>query len=271
VQIQANRLYGTVDEFLAFVRTHIPNELRPFALEWAHAAASGWDRVEFDRLYQEYVWSTQIELKQDDDPTELKGRPLENLVCYFLEKGAVATGMRPISDPGKWQVDGQGPINMTAIVLAWGEPIAKKLGFQLYMEAKNHIDPATREEFATHYQRMMDHDCQLGVFVSTSGFRVGRGLGIAESVRENYLRGNFHLLLAFPFLQRVITQEHPPLVILKEVLAFAANNSYVHDTNVQKLYSPEYCHKLAAEEYTRLFGKKQVIELDADGTQPKQS
>lgn len=251
--MSTTRQFPTVEEYLSFLRNNFKEEFLPFACEWTHATLAGWADAEFEQLYRDYVQSTQIQIKPGENATELKGRPLERVARYFLEKGAVVTSIKEISEPCKWQVDGQGPLNITAVKSAWGEDISMRLGFQLYMEAKNHSEPTTSDEFSAHYRRMMEHDCRLGVFVSTSGYRIGSGLGIADSIRENYLMNRFHLLLAFSSLCEVVTEKKPPLAVLRDVLCFAANNSYANDAEVQELYSPKYCHDIAHAEFQRLF------------------
>ncbi len=250
--MSTHKQFATVAGYTSFLQDNIKEEFLPFAREWSHAHLSSWDDVEFQKLYRDYVKSTQHKIVTGENATELKGRPLEKVARYFLERGAVVTNIREISEVSKWQVDGQGPINITAISKTWGDEISTKLGFQLYMEAKNHSNPATGDEFSAHYRRMMEHDCRLGVFVSTSGYKIKRGLGIASSIRENYLQNRFHLLLAFPSLCEVIVNKKPPLAVLKDVLCFAANNSYVNDAEIQRLYSPEYCHEVARDEFQRL-------------------
>lgn len=229
----------------------------PYGWEWHFALQEGWDDVEFEALYADYVRSTQVRLVRGDDATALKGRPLEEVVRYFLRNGGAVTSIREISAHGRWQVDGQGPLNLTAIRGTWGPKIAERVGIQLYMESKNHSDPASNRDFAVHCQRMTEHDCQVGVFVSTSGYSISGGRGIADSVRENYLRDIFHLLLAFPHMREVIAEAKPPLAILSEVLCHAMNDRYAHDPEIQDLYSPEYCQRIAEEEYERLFSDDQ--------------
>ncbi|MBN2267222.1 MAG: hypothetical protein JW725_02670 [Candidatus Babeliaceae bacterium] len=250
-----NNNYATIDEFVEFVRQNWNEKFSSYGQEWSYAISSGWDDVEFERLYNEYVQSTQIELKPEDDATELKGRPLEKIAHYFLEKGGVVKSIKEISDHQKWQVDGQGPLNTTALVNCWGEEIFKKLGIQLYMEAKNHSDPVTNEEFSVHFRRMEEHDCYLGVLISTSGYKIGRGLGIAESIHRHYWRNRFHLLLVFQSISAVKTEGKAPLAVLAEALCHALNNRYVNDADVQKFYSQEACHKAARSEFERIFSQ----------------
>ena len=247
-----SRQFATVREFREFASERIGEEHMPFGCEWLFALTAGWDKVEFEEIYSDYVWSTQLNLVQGDDATRLKGDPLEELARYFLERGGVVTRIRELSSPARWQVDGQGSLNITATKETWGKT-AQDLGFQLYLETKNHSDPARGDEFSEHFRRMMNHDCRTGVFVSTSGFRVGRGLGIAESIRENYLTGIVHLLLSFPLLRQVRVDRMPPLAILRDVLCFAANNSYADDKLVQQLYSAEYCQTCVEQEFEELF------------------
>ena len=253
MQTSMSRPHATVREFLEYLEKNLTEEHLRFGWEWSQAMLAGWDDTEFEALYSEYVRSTQIELTREDDATAAKGRPLERLSRYFLNRGGVVYDIEEISAPGRWQVDGQGPLNVTAIRCTWGKNISERLGFQLYLESKNHVDPATGDEFSVHYRRMMDHDCRVGVFVSTSGFKIGRGLGIADSIRDNYLMGIFHLLLSFPVLSEVAVGGKPPLAILRTVLCFAANDRYAHDAEVQRMYSVDYCHEVARDEFRRLF------------------
>jgi hypothetical protein len=226
----------------------------PCAHEWSFAIGAGWDREQFKTLYSAYVKSTQIVLKPGDNPTELKGRPLERIAHYLLEQGGVVFSIKEMTEPQKWQVDGQGPLNKTALRMCWGEDLCQQIGFQLYMEAKNHSDPVTNDEFARHFQRMEEHECNFGVLVSTSGYRMARGQGIAESIHRNYWRKRFHLLLVFQSIQAVAMEKKAPLVILQEALCYAVNNSYANDSDIQRAYSPAVCHAVAKAEYEKLFG-----------------
>ena len=121
---------ATVDELFEFVHGRFREEYMPYAHEWLHATVSGWDDDEFEQLYRAYVDSTQQEINSSDDATEIKGRPLEEVARYFLRQGGVVTSIREISEHGRWQVDGQGPLNKTAIQSAWGEDICRRIGFE---------------------------------------------------------------------------------------------------------------------------------------------
>jgi len=244
---------ATLDEYEKFVQ-NLDKSAHRFADEWLEAFDWGWDSVTFQELYKNYVWSTQIILKKEDDPTKLKGVPLEKLSRYFLEKGGVARNIVEIIEHGRWQVDGQGSLNKSAIRRCWGSPISEDCGFQLYLECKNHSEPVENTEFALHEMRMNNHGCNLGVMISTSGFRVGRGLGIANVPYLNFLQKKFHLLLVFGSFKRVIDERIPPLALLQEVLGYAANNSYVNEKRIQDFYTEHECTSLARNEYARLFG-----------------
>lgn len=247
------KTYPNLTEFRALIAElngNIPSG--KYLLEWSLAVESGWDDKEFEELYEAYVKSTQIDIKPGDDPAELKGRPLESVGRYFLEKGGLAYDIKEISDPGKWQVDGCGPVNKTAILLCWGEDLCQRIGIQLYMEAKNHSDPVENSEFSEHYRRMEDHHCNLGVMISTSGYKIGRGKGIAESVYINSCKNRFHVLLVFQSLTAVINKQKPPLIVIQEALVHACNNTYTHDKKIQKYYSQETCQEAATTEYKRI-------------------
>jgi hypothetical protein len=122
----------------------------------------------------------------------------------------------------------------------------------MYMEAKNHIDPATNEEFALHCQRMQDHGCNVGVFASTSGFKMGRGQGIAHTIHHQYLRGIIHLLLVFEAFRSVIVDCKAPLVVLQEVLTYAMNDAHANDGELQARYSAEACQQATRQAYLEL-------------------
>ena len=244
---------GTWDEFEQYVTNFLAGSpYYPYASEWMPAISAGWDKVEFEKNYREYVISTQIKIGPKDNATLLKARPLEKLCHYFLKQGGIVTDIKEISEPQKWQVDGQGPLNKTAIRLCFGEKICQEVGFQLYMEAKNHSSAATNEEFSSHFRRMEEHDCYLGVFVSTSGYRMQRGKGIAQSIHRNYWGKRFHLLLTFQSMQKVALNRMAPLAVLQEALCYAVNDMYVNDKDVQRNYSQEACSQAAKTEYARL-------------------
>ena len=252
----SDKPYATYEEFIKITLEFKESkpESFPFMVEWAMAMSCGWDPAEFEQYYRDYVKSTQVKLKRGDDPTALKGRPLENVVSYFLEKGGLINGIKPISESGKWQVDGHGPINRTSILLCWGEEKLRQMGIQVYMEAKNHTKPATNDEFSEHCRRMDEHDCNVGVMISTSGYRIGRGLGIADSIYIQSVKNKFHILLVFQSLRAVYTENKAPLAVLTQALMYAVNNSYGNDGDVQRNYSEIACHEAALSEHVRLFG-----------------
>ncbi len=250
----SNKTIATVEEFKEFYNKNA--QTLGLDIEWLFAIQAGWDKEEYENLYKEYVKSTQIQLNPKDNATELKGRPLENLARYFLTNGGIVNRITEITEPGKWQIDGQGPLNNNAILLCWGDELCRQFGFQLYMEAKNHKAPMTNEEFSLHYRRMEEHDCYIGVIFSTSGYKISRGQGIAESIHRNYWRKRFHLLLAFHSLQSVIVDDKAPLKILQDALGYAVNNSYSNDSSVQKLYTKSFCHEAAYTEFRRLFNQQ---------------
>ncbi len=224
-----------------------------FTEEWNVAIGSGWDQKQYMSLYADYVKSTQINLGPTDSATELKGKPLEKLVRYFLEKGGLARNIREICEHQRWQVDGQGLLLTENILFTFGEKLCEKMGFQLFVEAKNHTEPMTNEEFARHYQRMTDHECNVGVIASTSGYRIARGRGIARKIYHDYLRDIFHLLLTFHAFYEVLSDDKAPLDILREALAHTTNESYESDKELQEKCSPKSCHALAKSEYERIF------------------
>ncbi len=245
--------YATWEEFEEFTERVAGIEDFPYPLEWSFAIGEGWDPAVYSAKYVAYVVSTQEVAQPEDDKTELKGQPLEDLLRYFLERGGFARDIDELSAPSKWQVDGAGPLNKSAILRCWGEALSNQCSVQMYMEAKNHIDPATNEEFALHCQRMQDHGCNVGVFASTSGFKMGRGQGIAHEIHHQYLRGIIHLLLVFEAFRSVIVDRKAPFIVLNEVLTYAANDTYANDAELQVRYSAEGCQEAARRAYLELF------------------
>lgn len=216
---------------------------------WLFATISGWDKVEYEALYRIYVESTA-----DGADTDEKGRALENLARYFLEKGGFARNVREISSYQKWQVDGQGNLNKEVLLIRWGRDLCEAIGFQLYLECKNHTEAMTNEEFSLHAHRMEDHGCNVGVAASTSGYSIGRGAGIAETVHRNTWKNRYHLLLVFESLKLVAVDEVPPLDVLTDVLGYATNDEYENNKELQKRYSQACCHELMAGEQRRIQG-----------------
>lgn len=223
-----------------------------FTAEWYFAINSGWDDKEFEKLYLEYLESTQIKIKPTDDKTKLKGVPLEKLSHYFLKEGGVVTDIREINDYGRWQVDAQGTLNTSSMLSCFGKN-RYEFGTQLYLEAKNHSVEMTSDSFSQHFRRMGDHSCFLGIGLSTCGFKVARGQGIANSVYINSIKGMYHILLSFHSICSMINEKKPPLLVIKEALNYTLNDLYSHDKEIQNLYSSNYNNRIAKEEYQKRF------------------
>ena len=223
-----------------------------YPVEWSFALNSGWVDKEFERLYLDYLYSTQIELKPTDDKTKLKGVPLEKLSHYLLKEGGIVTDIREINDPGRWQVDGQGTLSTSSMLNCFGRE-CHEFGTQLYLEAKNHSDAITSDAFSQHYRRMDEHRCHLGVCLSTSGFPVGRGLGIANSVYINSVKGKFHILLSFHSIYSMVNEKKAPLTILKEAYNYTISDLYSNDKAIQEWYSSRHNNRIAREEYEKRF------------------
>ena len=245
---------ATVDEFRRLIK--ILQEKSGYEAEWYFAICAGWDAVHFDNLYVDYVRSTQVKIRKGDDVAALKGAPLERLARYFLQQGGVATNIRGISAWQRWQIDGQGLLNISAMIMCFGESISNKLGLQLYMEAKNHSEPVGIDEFSSHCHRMEEHKVTLGIFFSTSGYKITQGRGIAESIHHNYLLSIYHLLLSFYSIHSVAVRGKAPLSVLRESLSYAANDSFSKDADVQEIYTKKTCNHLAMEEHNRLFSQR---------------
>ncbi len=130
--------------------------------------------------------------------------------------------------------------------------LCRRIGFQLYLECKNHNKPISGDEYSSHDRRMGEHSCNIGVLISTSGYKIGKGKGIAESIYINTIRNRFHLLLTICSLRSVISEKIPPLAVLTEALGYATNDRYQNDKTLQDEYSMNYCHQVAKDEYESL-------------------
>ena len=113
--------YASWDEFKSRVGIFVREIGFPYGIEWTIAIGSGWDHQEYQKLYREYVRSTQIKIGPKDDRAKLKGRPLEKVAHYFLKQGGLVSEISEINEIGKWQVDGYGPANRTSILCCWGK------------------------------------------------------------------------------------------------------------------------------------------------------
>lgn len=245
---------ATVKEYTQFnqrVKEH--SECLKYAIEWQAAVLFGWDHDEFIRLYIAYLESTQA--KRDDHPgvsmLDLKGRPLERLATFFLKHGGVVLDLTEISVIREWQVDGQGLLNRTGIINCFGAAEAENFGPQLYMESKNHVTSISNTDYSLHCNRMDEHRCNTGVIFSSSGYSIQAGSGIARSVFNKTLQGTFNLLFTVDVFKQVIDEDKPPLLLIREVYAYAVNERFENDPELQVRYSQERCHKIAEEEYRR--------------------
>lgn len=245
---------ATVKEYTEFnqrVKEH--SECLKYAIEWQAAILFGWDHDEFIRLYIAYLVSTQA--KREDHPgvsmLDLKGRPLERLASFFLKHGGVVLDLTEISVIREWQVDGQGLLNRTGIINCFGAAEAEKFGPQLYMESKNHVTSMSNNDYTLHCNRMNEHRCNTGVIFSSSGYRIQAGSGIARSVFNKTLQGTFNLLFTIDVFKQVIDEDKPPLLLIREVYAYAVNERFENDPELQTRYSHERCHEISEEEYRR--------------------
>lgn len=226
-----------------------------YAVEWEAAILFGWDHDEFIRLYIDYVESTQA--TKEDNPgvswLELKGRPLERVATFFLKYGGVVDDIKEINVPKRWQVDGQGLIYRKGIIDCFGSSEAEKIGTQLYMECKNHSLAMSNDDYATHYLRMSEHRCNVGIIFSSSGYSISGGTGIARSIYNKTIQGIFNILFTPEAFKRVVDDDKPPLFLIREAYDFAVNEKYEYDSEIQNRYSKNYCHKILKEEYARYY------------------
>ena len=231
------------------------SESMKYAVEWEAAILFGWDHEEFNRLYVDYVKSTQA--TKDENPSvswfELKGRPLERVATFFLKHGGVVHDLEEVNAPRRWQVDGQGLLYRQGLINCFGLKETEKFGPQLYMECKNHSSTMSNTDYAQHCLRMEEHRCNIGVIFSSSGYSIGAGGGIARSITNKTVRGVFNILFTVDVFKRVIDEDKPPLFLIREAYDFAVNEKYETDSVLQDRYSKNHCHQVASEEYRRYF------------------
>lgn len=236
----------TIGEYQDIVE-NIFSKFDPYALEWSYANVAGWEDAEYEKLLTEYLKSTQLNVTKDDDATNLKGIPLEELSKYFLEKGGFAREVTELKSHGEWQIDGQGRIVKSNLLAFWQPEIIEDIGPQLFLECKNHKKTVSAPEFTQHHSRMVTLRSNLSVIVSTSGFSIGKGLGISETVFLHSYQKKYHLLLSIQDLCAVVSDNEPPISILTRALLRVTNNRYRKDEEIQKLYSETSCHEFAKE------------------------
>lgn len=241
---------ATVKEFDEFSRrVHGRAQDFLYSEEWNVAIKCGWDDHVFNEIFVAYIKSTQHKLLSTEDATLIKGRPLEKIAKYFLKCGGVVHDIEEISAPRRWQVDGQGLLVESIIRSYFGGDLADRIGFQLYLECKNHTEPLTNDEFAQHCQRMVDHCCNFGVIVSTSGYSINAGTGISDKIYFNSGANKFHVLFTVDVFGKIIADNKPPLFLVKEAFGFAINERYRHDRALQTRYSKANCHLVAESEF----------------------
>lgn len=234
----------TLEEFQKVV-TDVFSTFDKYALEWAYANVSGWNDEEYQVLLNDYLKSTQIKITKHDDATKLKGIPLEELSKYFLEKGGFAHEVNELKSHGEWQIDGQGRIIKSYLLKFWQPEVIEEVGPQLFLECKNHKSPVSVKEFSQHHSRMVTYKSNLSIIASTSGFTVGKGSGISETVLLHSYQKKYHLLLTVKDFCAVTEENEPPLSILTRALLRVTNNRYKKDKEVQKCYSQQYCVEYA--------------------------
>ncbi|MEZ4390994.1 MAG: hypothetical protein R3A48_07860 [Polyangiales bacterium] len=229
------------------------------AYEAIYASLSGWDSDEFLRLYAVFIDSTQVALSSNgNQTTNAKGNPLEVVSRYFLEKGGVARNMKPGGVPGKWTVDGIGETYPDRVDRILGAGMCATCGPQIYLEAKNHSDVLQAADWAQHNARMKNHGCRLGVVISTGGYAVRAGLGYADELYHDWIRGFVHILLSVDDLRQVAIGGEFPWSIVKTAFIRVVNQEF-EQPPTQLRYSKAECLKVAKAEYDRLHPPSTVV------------
>ena len=241
------------DDFKDFVKNEsstAPGKAN-YIIEWYYAHKAGWDVDDFKDLYIKYLSSIQATKTSHPKVSmlDLKGRPLEELAHYYLRRGGIVLNIKELNAPGRWQVDGQGLLNKDAIFLAIGAKEAAAFGPQLYMEAKNHKKSIPNNDYSHHLERMKDHDCRLGVAFSTSGYSISAGKGIARKIYEDTIRGYYSILFTVDVFKRVLEEDIPPLLLMREAYTHAINEDYENDPGLRKRYGRKECQEIAKQQY----------------------
>ncbi|MCP3941688.1 MAG: hypothetical protein GY710_09440 [Desulfobacteraceae bacterium] len=258
MQMSSNCPQPTAEEFIKYVSKFPQKHDIKHSMERAFAITAGWKDADYSYLYRKYILSTQREIGDKGQTGKEKGDALEELARYFLKHGGFTKDIRDINASGKWQVDGQGIINKSAMQPLWGEEINNKIGYQVYLECKNHSEPMKKNDFNDHCCKMDDHECNVGIVASTSGFKITGGNGIAERVHVNIFKNKFYLLLSIRDFDLAYAKKVPPIALIIESLERTTNDLYRTDSAVEKQYTKPYCKKMAKDKYDELFNSNEV-------------
>lgn len=239
----------TPQEFVDYIAQYPKKDKLKYKEERAFAILAGWDDQKYKYLYRKFIYSTHNSLGSGKE----KGDTLEELARYFLKYGGIVHDIKELKAGSKWQVDGQGIINKSTMTHFWGEEFNSKIGFQIYLECKNHNDPAEKRDFNDHCTRMDDNNCKLGLFASASGFKIAKGQGIAERLYLTTFQNKFNLLFAVVDFDRIIYDNKPPIIVLIEAIDRTTNDKYRICKVTQEQYSKDYCHDLLKKRYDELF------------------
>lgn len=200
--------------------------LRPYSQERQAATFCSWDLAEYQKVFAAFVISTGLQISDDEATTSDKGKPLEALGCYLLERSGFAVG--PVAElkvRNKFQVDGHGSLNSGATHLVFGEDQNKYFP-DFYFEAKNHNTPMNSQQFGHHCDRMSRAKVRCGVCLSAAGYSIGNGQGYNADLYLDWVRGTVHLLLNIEELQAIADDEYPPLVAFKKAYERVKTRQY---------------------------------------------
>lgn len=122
----------------------------------------------------------------------------------------------------------------------------------MIVECKNYKTAISGDEFSKYQSRVTKFGCQVGVFVSTSGFSIGNGSGIAQEIHLDFRGDVFHLLLTIEDFCIVYDKKIPPMHLLLESLHNARFNKYRVDKKLQNRMSKGHCREIAKEYFNLL-------------------
>lgn len=236
--------YPTVDDFEKFVETYIQND--PYKIARKCAILSGWDGRFYKELLVKYLKSIEVVIGANGESAkDTKGDPLENLSRYLLEKGGLSRKVEALKKNGKWEIDGYGDLIRENLYQVLGDRDTNKAGNDFILECKNYKNSIGSNEFTKYKSRMDRFEVNFGVFISTSGFSIEGGLGIAEDLYIDFKSGKIHILLTVQELCLVHIDNIPILHIIKQSISNSRFDIYTIDKEIQKKFSSKYCHEIA--------------------------
>lgn len=230
----------------------------PYVAEREIAVLHGWSIREYEERYRQFVFASVGTAGLVGTNSNSKGRTLEELARYLIERSGLAQGsVRDFSIKKKFQVDGHGSFNSANLGLVFGkaECGAHPTSTDFYFEGKNHSTVMTSPDFRAHRDRMRDAHVGCGICVSTAGYALSGGQGFCDVLYHDYIRQErekiVHLLVNFEALRDVAIERFPPIVIFRNAVE-QIRSRYFEGTETQRRYGRVQSLQLLNAEYVRL-------------------